>query len=446
MTKYIKLIFATLVIGGIFFSLNSCEDYVNNIKSPINDIADEVLNTPEDVPFLITGVQTAWAITWDEHTLFADGMSDAFEFTRDIQQATYPTYEALDMAEISGTNPLIPDNNSTEGIYNELGRFRKHADLLIERVNNDIQFTDDNAYLKDMALYYGNFYGALARYTLATYWCLDPNNDNGGGTIDISGYIPASTLYADALNMLDEALNYASDDLEAKYAHQLKARIYLYQGDYTNCATEAAMGLVSGDTPLLCEYNTVEANQWYYWAGPGRTQFHAADRFGTYVTENPEEEARIPLYTIAGANPFTPEKDTVIAGIFYAGGEETNRIYMQQYVYVELGANLPFLKWQENALMAAELSIRAGSKSVGLGLINEVRASHGISALTDQDVTDNYGGDYLNLIYVERDKELAFMGMRLMDQLRFDRWHLDHDKTWERMPISKRERDANHNL
>lgn len=448
MIKYIKIIFAAITLSAILFTMNSCEDYVNNIDSPINDVADDVLNTPQDVPFLVNGVKTAWVITWDEHTLFTDGMADAFEFTRDIEQATFPTYEALDMAmtlESGAGNPLLPQNNSTEAIYAELGRFRKHADLLIERVENNITFTEEEMYLKDMALYNGYFYGALSRFMLGSWWALDANNDDGGGTIDVGPYIPASDLYATALNMLDEALKYASD-IEAKYCHQLKARIYLYQGKYNEAQAESDMAMASGDPTLFCEYNTVEPNEWYYWAGPGRTQFHAADRFGTYVAENPEEANRLPLYTIAGVNPFIPAQDTVIAGIPYTGGDTTNRVYIQQYVYTELGANIPFLKWQENALMQAEFEIRSGANGAGLTIINEVRASHGISALTDEDVTNNYGGDYLELLYVERDKELAFMGMRLLDQLRFDKWHLDHNSTWERMPISLDERRANDNI
>lgn len=446
MIKYIKIIVATILAATLIFGLNACEDYVNNIKSPINDVADEVLNTPDDIPFLITGVKTAWVITWDEHTLFTDAMADAFEFTRDIEQATFPTYEALDLADPpgEGVNPLIPDNNSTEAIYLELGRFRKHADLLVERVENDIEFNAENEYLKDMALYTGYFYGAVSRYTLGLFWSLVPN-DGGGGTIDVSEFISKDQLLSDALSMLDDAIAHASTDLEIKYAHQLKARIYLYQGDYTNAQTEAALGLVAGDAPLLCEYNTVEPNEWYYWAGPGRTQLHAADRFGTYVAENPEEAARIPYYLIEGVNDFTPEEDIVIGGVEYAGGETTKRKYIQQFKYGELGANIAFLTWQENTLMLAELAIRSGSDGEGLGLINEVRASHGISALTADDVTTMYGGDYLELIYVERDKELAFTGMRLIDQLRFDKWHLGAD-TWKRMPISKRERDANDNI
>lgn len=449
MIKYLKILFATLLAATMLLVLNSCEDYVNNISAPINDVADDNLNSPSDIPFLVNGIKTAWVITWDEHTLFTDGMADAFEFTRDIRNATYPTYEALDQArtqESGFVNPLLPANNSTEAIYEELGRFRLLADTLIERINDRMTFTEDEMELKNYGLYNAYFYGALARYILATSWSLNAMNDDGGGTINLSPYIPASELYADAITRLDEALKYASDDLEAKYCHQLKARIYLYQGNYAQAQASADLGMAIDDTPLLCEYNTVEANQWYTWAGPGRTQFHAADRYNEYVVENPEEAARIPVYFIQGLADFTPENDTTIAGINYTGGETTKRVYIQQAKYGELASDIPFLVGTENILIKAELAIRSGANGTGLALINDVRATYGISPLTDEDVTANYGGDYLELVYVERDKEFCFMGMRLMDQLRFDKWHLDPTITWKRMPISLDERRANPNF
>lgn len=449
MLKYIKIIFATLLAASMLFVLNSCEDYVGNIKNPINDVADDDLNTPNDIPFLVNGIKTNWVITWDEHTLFTDGMADAFAFTRDIRNATFPTFEALDQArtlESGFVNPLLPLNNSTEAIYSELGRLRLTADTLIERVNDRMTFTEDELYLKDYALYNAYFFGAVARYTLASYWSLNAINDNGGGTINLSPYIPSAELYADAINRLDEALKYAADPIEESYCHQLKARIYLYQGNFAQAKASADLGLKAGDTPLICEYNTVEANEWYTWAGPGRTQFYAADRFGDYIYENPEEANRIPTYIITGMGAFTATNDTIIAGIAYTGGEATNRKYIQQFKYDELGADIAFLTWQENSLMLAELAIRGGGNAAGLEIINDVRASHNISPLTADDVTNNYGGDYLELIYVERDKELAFTGMRLMDQIRWDKWHLDPNITWKRMPISLDERRANPNI
>jgi hypothetical protein len=45
----------------------------------------------------------------------------------------------------------------------------------------------------------------------------------------------------------------------------------------------------------------------------------------------------------------------------------------------------------------------------------------------------------------KRDKKLNFTGNLLIDQNRFDIWHLDAG-TWHYLPITQRERDANPNI
>ena len=95
--------------------------------------------------------------------------------------------------------------------------------------------------------------------------------------------------------------------------------------------------------------------------------------------------------------------------------------------------------------MKAEIAINGGQNDVGLGIINEVRTFYGIDELTDDDVTNDYGGDYTELLIEERDKTLCFMGLRLLDQRRFNKWHLAAD-TWMHFPISFSERQANPNI
>ncbi len=436
------------LVAGAFalFSMQACTDYVQNIEEPIDNVADAALNTPADVHFLAVGVLNTWATTWDEHSLFADGMSDAFEFTRDIRQATYTTYEAIDNAIIQGSNPLLAQNNSTESIFRELGRLRLYADTLVTRVQTKIAFTTDEekAYQAE-GLFTGYFMGAVARYMYATYWALNPTS-GGGGVINKSAFIPAATLYTDAIARLDEAAKYA-DELQIRQINTFKARIYLIQGKFAEAKTAADAGMLEGDESFDAKYNTIGANQWYTWAGPGRTQFHAADRFGEYVYEDPNEAARIPLYLIAGQKKITFERDTIIAGVSYPAGTPIAKKYQQQKIYTEFGSPIKFLTWQENALMLAELAIRNGNdKATALSLVNSIRSGYGINPLTDEMINAKFSGDYLEMLYVERDKQLAFTGLRLIDQRRFDKWHLDKTKTWQFMPIGYAELMANPNL
>lgn len=443
MIKHLKLILVLVAVGATTF-LGSCTDYVTNIKSPIDDTVDDSLYSPEDLPILTNGIKALWVVVWDETSIFAGGLSDELEFTNDISGATYTTYRQLDLGEYG---VLLTNNNSTGAIMDELGRLRLHADTLIERINKRMVFdpaNDQHTEWKREALYTANFYGAMARYIWASYWSLEPN-DGGGGVINCGPYIPAATMYTDAIAKLDEALKYA-DEAEAAITNSFKARIYLLQGKYSEASAAAELGMADGAEDFAALYNKSENNYWYYWAGPGRTQFHAADRFADYTVEDPLEENRIPLYTIRSKTKHIWTEDVTIGGITYKAGDTTYRYYFQQYKYNEMAAPLPFLTWQENTLMKAEIAIRNSDNPTGLGLINEVRASHGLVALTADDVTSKYAGNYLDLIYVERDKELCFTGMRLIDERRFPgKWHLSAT-AWHFFPISYEERKINPNF
>ena len=87
--------------------------------------------------------------------------------------------------------------------------------------------------------------------------------------------------------------------------------------------------------------------------------------------------------------------------------------------------------------MRAELSLRGFPSGNADYLVNEVRESHQIADL-------NSPVD-LNIIYTERNKELFPSGNRLVDERRFNKWHLGAG-TWEYLPIPESERDGNPNL
>ena len=416
-----------IIVLAVMLSLSACNDWVNDIEQPINDVGDDNLNTPGDVEFLVTGVKNSFSVVWDETSIYAGGMSDELAFTRDIQQATYPTFEALDLAETGGTNPLVSQNNSTEAIMEELAQLRLYADTLVERIENRITFTEDEMAIKNNGLFNAYFFGAVARYIWGAYWCLEPR-DGGGGVINLSPYIPATDMYADAVSRLDMAITYA-DESQAKLAYTMKARILLIQGNYADAKTAADMGLAQGDAGFDALYNTILNNYWYYWAGPGRTQFYASSRFFDYIEADPNEANRVMIYEIPASSIVSD------SGVYY-----------QQAKYLDMSSPLNFLSWQENELMKAEIEIRDGNNETGLDIINTIRTSYGIDALTADDVTNDYAGDYLELLYVERDKTLCFTGMRLIDQRRFDKWHLDINATWQRFPISNDERKVNPNF
>ena len=114
-----------------------------------------------------------------------------------------------------------------------------------------------------------------------------------------------------------------------------------------------------------------------------------------------------------------------------------------QDIYDGRADDLDLIDWREMELILAEVAIRDGNNATGLTHINNVRTSHGLNALTvDQltgftpSATSGAGTTTgaLGLLIEERDKTLWMKGVRLVDQKRFDLWHLGAN-TWPYIPI-----------
>jgi hypothetical protein len=224
-------------------------------------------------------------------------------------------------------------------------------------------------------------------------------------------------MYDLALEKLQSALTNAPTPADTRIVNSIIARIHLVRGNFAAARTAATTGMVQGDAAFQGKFNTLSTN--YYWqqAGLGRPQFVADARFLAYVTADPKETSRIAL------SPIT-------------GNDAAKTIFQRQAKYATESTPIDFMSWQENSLMLAELDVRDGNAATALTTVNAVRASHGLDPLTVID---------LDGIYVERDKELFVTGTRLLDERRFNRFHLAADK-WQFLPITDDERNNNPNL
>jgi len=401
-----KQLISLIIILFMLMAWSSCEDYATGVDPLIDRVEDERLTSEEQIEFVITGVKVQFGFTIDDLLQISDLLSDAFFFDANLPGASYPTYADIDLGEIT------LENNSVDGPYNNVGELRFFADDLVRRAG-EINFTDEA--LKNEALFWGNFFGGVARYLYATYFGL--TQEQGGGIISIDEpgpFIPSADMYDLALEKFDAALSYAADDYMKRVVNSLIARIHLIEADYANAATFAQNGLVQGDEPFQSLYNLENWNQYYAQAGRGRWQCGAEYRFNDYITADPNEANRILIEQVIGNDDTT--------------------VYYGQVKYPEQGSPITFMSWQENELMLAECEIRTGGS--GLARINTVRASYGIADLGTAD---------LDVLYMERDKELCFTGIRLVDQRRFDKWHLGPG-TWKYFPITESERNINPNI
>jgi hypothetical protein len=421
---FIKMSFLLQLI--IFFLTLSCENYVTNLDIPANLVADNKLNHESQLPYLVNGVKIQFARTQDNLTLLADALSDAFVYGEGLPDAVFEDFKKIDRGDLG----FPYDNTSVEIAFADLGELRFYADDLIRRTNS-IKISNQNT--KNEALFSGYLYGAIARYFYATYFALDTNR--AGGVINCGPFIPADSMYHDAINRLQVSLAYTDQDYRdqivlkgkehaTRTVHSLIARCYLYKTDFSEAAVHAALGLIAGDQPFQALYYIGSGRNNYWWeeAGKNRTQFIVDERFKAYYQE---ESARVPLA------PLTD----------YIDSQGNYRYYFQD-AYPDEDSPIIHISWQENHLMRAELAIRGYDSSDPVQLINEVRSSYTLNPLT---VNTSNQDTLLNILIEERDKELFTRGARLVDQRRFNHWHLAAG-SWRYLPITQRERNANPNI
>lgn len=405
MKRYIAPIAAWILVAvGLSFT-GGCSNFVQDIEPPIDEVQDQFLDESQ-ITYEIIGLQQQFGQGYGQSAMLGDLLSDQCFFDTRVQNATFPTYANIDQG-----NPLR-DNNSTTGAMLPLGRAYYISKDLIERVNRIGTFQDES--LRQQALYNAYLYGGLVRFTWASYYGLGP--DQGGGFDEGGGpFVPSAQLYDRAVALWTEALQYANE-VQQRTLYSLIARAHLYNGKYTQARDAAQRGMRPGDAPFVARYSTQDNNPWYFGGGRGRTQIVVADRFQAYLAEDPAEASRIPI-----------ERAPSVPGT----------VFYRQAKYPDRESSLPIITWQENHLMLAELALRLDNDATrALTLVNEVRASRNLSPLSAVD---------LDVIYVERDKELFVQGQRLMDQRRFNRWHLPAG-TWKYLEITERERLSNPNL
>lgn len=396
--KYLLLIPIVAVLSF------ACNDYIQNVDPLITQAQDELLNNETQLPFLMTGVKQRFSTVASQISCLADLLSDQMFYTSDNPQASFPTFEEIDKGQI------LLDNNSNRGMWRVLGELRFFADDLIRRTNS-ISISDPAN--KNAALFTGYFYGGIARFYMAVYYGLAQTQP--GGVIDAGPFIPQSQMLDQAIANFKSAITSSAKDTDTRIVNSFIAKAYLVKGDFANAATYAATGMAKGDADFLALHNDV--SNIYYWgfAGKGRVQIVVDNRMNDYITADPKEANRIKLSTLKGTSGKT---------------------YYFQTKYPDKFSNFPVMTWQENNLMLAELALRGFGGGNALALVNEVRASHSIGPLVIID---------LNGVLTERDKELCFQGDRLIDENRTGKWHLAAG-TWQYLPITSDERNANPNL
>jgi len=392
---------------SVLILMAACEKFSTSIDPLIDRVEDYRLTSENQIDFVINGVHTRFASTLDQLSVIVGLLSDEFFFDSRVPNATFPSFADIDVGDI------MYDNNSVDGSFRSLGELRFFADDLIRRVG-EITFEDEA--LKNKALFWGNFYGGVARYMYAAFFGLNPSE--GGGVINNGPFIPSADMYAQAITKLDSALLYAADEYQKRLTNTMIARIYILQNKYADAYAAAKKGLVEGDDSYQALYTQEADNYFWQQAGRGRTQAVLSDRFNAYIQADPNEANRVKIEDVIGTD---------------------GTVFKRQAKFPEADSPIDFLTWQENALILAECALN-GQAGDAVALVNSVRASHGLDALAAVD---------MNVLIQERDKELMCTGLRLPDQRRwnatYQTWHLGAGK-WMYLPITQDERNINSNF
>lgn len=191
---------------------------------------------------------------------------------------------------------------------------------------------------------------------------------------------------------------------------------------------------------------------------------------GNAATQNPRsglvnQNERLPLWekvittgSVSGININT------------RWGEFATGAYATQDYYTDADDIFFLIDWREMQLILAEVAILGPNPNNATALqhINNVRIFHGLDPYTEAqmlaydnpdggastsgigvkatlEATTNYTGA-LGFLIEERDKTLWMKGTRLVDQARFDLWHLEGDVFKFYMPIPRSETDENPNV
>ena len=467
--RNITTVFSTIIFISSILLFTSCEDWVSDVDPLSDQVQDEDLNSEEYLDFLLKGALGNMGRS-DEfsglpHIIWrVAGFSDEF-IHGEVDFAP-------DHANFVQSIPM--DLNFVANDWDNYHQIRFHADDLLDRAS---KMTITNDALKQRVHWWGNVLGGLMRMYLADHWGLSQDGQNPGAVIttiqqtdngETGSFQTSAQIREIARTMLTEALNYdPGDTYDGVYGNadkivwSLIARTYLFDGNYSAAKSAAEQGLQQGDQAFQLIHSSAYVNYMWYDAGRRNVLFSANPRFVDYVVADRLEGEIISNLTEENDDSKSlrgPEGD----GLGHKSQEnvrdgldntnerlplwelegDANLAYCQD-VYDGRSDHLDLVDWREMELILAEVAIRDGDNSSGLTHINSVRSFHGLNELTLEDLTGftpsetsgagtNTGA--LGLLIEERDKTLWMKGLRIVDQKRFDLWHLGAS-TWPYIPI-----------
>lgn len=325
---------------------------------------------------------------------------------------------AVSYAEVDN-NSILPENTSVDGIWSSIYDGINVANNVIAQVPGipDMSQAEKNAALGELY-----FIRALNHFNLLNYF--GPIPVKRTPTIGVENVnVPREDVSAVYRAILDD-LDFAVQNLPAggskirasRYAaHALRARVYLYQKDYSKAVEEAGKVISEGGYQLKDNFADI-------FAAEGSSESIFEIDF-TAVDRNRIAEYNFPL-TLNGRrevapsdaliSQFTAGDERFAASIAFAAGQP----YAIKYDDLSTGAdNVIVLRLAEMYLIRAEAKARLeGDVAQIQGDLNMIRSRANLAG-----TSANTHATLLSAIEAERRLEFAFEGHRWFDLVRTGR-------------------------
>ena len=353
-----------------------------------------------------------------------------------LQQVNYYGREFLVIPEIEANLVYLSINNSNRFVQNyiyqvtvfngDITGMWNDAYEVILRVNNIINNIDaiegDQAtknQIKGEAL----AIRALAHFDLARYFGKAPTNGTPSSDLAVPIILEASIseparntvaeVYAQVIADLNEAAGLIGDAGIFRFGpdavNALLARVYLYQGDYSNAVSRAAAVIGSGNYSLATDYVAM-------WAAPGSSEEIFTLR--TVADENRGSDNLGGIYNPDTYGDIRVSSDWINlyeagdtrAGLVYQfdDGEFYNSKYASQDGIPGL-ASPKLFRLGEMHLIRIEANFQLGNTAEALAELNTLRTARGASELAEIS---------LMTIIEERQRELGMEGHTSFDLFR----------------------------
>ncbi len=262
----------------------------------------------------------------------------------------------------------------------------------------EVELGAENDKLQNTYIGMAKVYKALFFGELAAYYGSIPINISG---LEAPQFATQREAYSEVQRLLDEALNHFQNPASVtrdlnyggngekwiKAVHSFKARYYLHTMEYNKAAQEAALGLQTGDAPLMGIYNDAagEYSPWGHWTLTETGEPLRATNTFIRDLQAESNDNRLAAY-------FTPNEDGNYVG--YAEFNTVEPTADEQDVtklvslkkYGKYADDFPLISYQETAFILAESLERTGQSSSATTALNAMRAEAGLGEYSGDDL------------------------------------------------------------